>query len=536
MCVEKGSIMDVLEIGALVGILIIVIATISGIISFDRALAPPIRRRISFAALIGLALGGALMLFSARSDAGETTITPADILTARVRMAQESARDDATLAIADLETHVVREKFVKCVKVKGKKKPVCKSGFRNSVQKRLMRKITLIAIDEATGVIHPIVLSVPHPLPEQGFPYTVLTPGYTVEHLAGRGVIRLSFRVWKDGEELVILTAKHPWVPSKYWSSRDLELVLNRAEAVVYTQPVPHFLDRIETPGLVKEGFVFWNREAVEALEELKTLRVRSLTFPDRMLAATISSELLVALGAIEQMDDRQFLDDPDRTADTVAIHYALNRDDAFSRAVSSANARGAYQFTEKNGNGTYSLMVRECVGAQLIPDFEAGTQDLRNMLKAAACYLDYERANLAERISRSMGDDAKEAYLAMWFSEPRLAAIYPVAAYNAGPSQAWKLYREFPPEDVIAAAEESADELGLPKEAFVSHRPCNCGKGKKKRVTIERFNGETYHYLVKLARMWPIIERWSASDAHAPTHTPQTGDACCVSDRPTKE
>lgn len=524
--------MDIAGVVAIFAMVIVACAAIAGILSIGPGIPGISRRRTAFWAVFGLLFGAVLMSLASRAEAGESTISDADILTARVRMAQDALRNDASIPIADLETHTVREKFSKCAKVKGKKKPVCTSKFRSVVKKRLVRRITLSALDEGTGEIHVVPLSVPHPLPENGFPYTVLAPGYDVEHLAGRGVVRLAFRVWKDGRELTVLAGKHPWVPSQYWGSKDLDLVLARAETVVYTQPVPYFLDRTETPALVKEGAVFWEREAREALAELRVARVHSRTFPDMLLADTISAELLIGLGAIEQMDDRQFLDDPDRTADTVALHYALNREEAFSRAVSSANARGGYQFTEKNGNGTYSLTVRTYPDARLDPDFERGTQDLRNMLKAAACYLDYERTNLVDRIERELGIDAKQAYHAMWFSEPRLAAIYPVAAYNAGPSQAWKLYREFPPEDVIAAAEESADELGLPKEAFLSHRPCNCGKGKKKRSTVTRFNGETYHYLVKLARMWPIIERWTERSASTPV---PSGGACCAIDRPTQ-
>ncbi|HSE35303.1 MAG TPA: hypothetical protein VLB83_04235, partial [Candidatus Paceibacterota bacterium] len=351
--------MNVAGFVGIIAMVIIVCAAIAGILSIGPTVPGLSRRRAVFWAVFGLLFGAVLIALSTRAEAGGSTITDADVLTARVRMAQDALRNDAAISIADLDTHTVREKLTKCVRVKGKKKPVCTASFRNVVKQRLTRRITLSALDEATGEIHTIALAVPHPLPESGFPYTVLTPGYHVEHLAGRGVVRLVFRVWKDGQELAVLAAKHPWVPSRYWSSKDLELVFNRAEAIVYTQPVPHFLDRQETFELVKEGFVYWTNEARNALAELRAARALSLTYPDRPLADTISPELLIALGAIEQMDDRQFLDDPDRTADTVALHYALNREEAFSRSVSSANARGAYQFTEKNGNGTYTLVVR---------------------------------------------------------------------------------------------------------------------------------------------------------------------------------
>jgi hypothetical protein len=35
-------------------------------------------------------------------------------------------------------------------------------------------------------------------------------------------------------------------------------------------------------------------------------------------------------------------------------------------------------QFTNRHGNGTYSLVVRRCRGAQLDPNFERGATRLR--------------------------------------------------------------------------------------------------------------------------------------------------------------
>src|SRR4029077_12765681 len=90
--------------------------------------------------------------------------------------------------------------------------------------------------------------------------------------------------------------------------------------------------------------------------------------------------------------------------------------------SVSSANALGPMQFTNRKGNGTYALVVRSCPGARLDPIFESGATNLLNAMKAAICLLDLDLA--------SMPTDIRLAYRA----NPDVLGIFPVAAYNGGP------------------------------------------------------------------------------------------------------
>src|ERR1041384_8389888 len=87
-------------------------------------------------------------------------------------------------------------------------------------------------------------------------------------------------------------------------------------------------------------------------------------------------------------------------------------------------------QFTNRRGNGTYSLVVRRCAGAKLDRNFERGATNLLNAMKAAICLLDLEIAG--------MRSDIRAAYE----KNPVVLGLFPVAAYNGGPRNVAKLYR----------------------------------------------------------------------------------------------
>ena len=106
-------------------------------------------------------------------------------------------------------------------------------------------------------------------------------------------------------------------------------------------------------------------------------------------------------------------------------------------------------QFTNRRGNGTYSLVVRRCNGARLDPVFESGATNLLNAMKAAICLLDLELA--------AMRSDIREAYR----NNPVVLGIFPVAAYNGGPRNVTRLY------GVLARMKIQLDELSRPQAEF---------------------------------------------------------------------
>ena len=165
-------------------------------------------------------------------------------------------------------------------------------------------------------------------------------------------------------------------------------------------------------------------------MDELRNANVPSAAFPGELLADVIPAEVITTLAVIEQTDDEDFLEKGRDAFDEVLSQYGLKREEAYRYSVSSAKALGPMQFTNRHGNGTYSLVVRRCSGAQIDPNFERGATRLQNAMKAAACLLDIELSQ--------MNSDIRSAYR----TNPEVLGIFAVAAYNGGPRNVAKLYR----------------------------------------------------------------------------------------------
>ena len=106
-------------------------------------------------------------------------------------------------------------------------------------------------------------------------------------------------------------------------------------------------------------------------------------------------SQVITTLAVIEQTDDRDYVEKQAVAFDEVLSQYGLKQEEAYRYSVSSAKALGPMQFTNRRGNGTYSLVVRRCPGAKLDPIFESGATNLLNAMKAAICLLDLELAGM---------------------------------------------------------------------------------------------------------------------------------------------
>jgi hypothetical protein len=151
-------------------------------------------------------------------------------------------------------------------------------------------------------------------------------------------------------------------------------------------------------------------------------------------------------------------------------------------------------QFTNRRGNGTYSLVVRRCPRAKIDPNFERGATNLLNAMKAAVCLLDIELAQ--------MRADIRRAYRA----NPSVLGIFPVAAYNGGPRNVTKLHR------VITRMKVKLEELSRPGElAENSKVKCPCvwkADGSDVRpVAIPRYNNENRWYIEKYQSIVSLFE-----------------------------
>ena len=321
-------------------------------------------------------------------------------------------------------------------------------------------------------------------------PFTLLTPGIEAQHVKGTGAERLMFTFSRDGEELKVYGRKFPVFDNTLIKKKRWREAVATARPIVY---LPYTQDTFD-PRFVTGGRDFLLTTARHALDELRRSNVPSAAFPDELLADVIPAEVIATLAVIEQTDDEDFLEKGRDAFDEVLSQYGLKREEAYRYSVSSAKALGAMQFTDKHGNGTYSLVVRRCRGAQLDPSFERGATDLQNAMKAAVCLLDIELSQMSGEI--------RSAYR----TNPQVLGIFAVAAYNGGPRNVAKLYHALDRMGVPLSELRRAGEL-----TSGSAVTCPCvwrEEGSVVRaVSIPAYNRENSGYIEKYQRILSLFD-----------------------------
>ena len=317
-----------------------------------------------------------------------------------------------------------------------------------------------------------------------------LTPGIQARHVKGTGAERLMFAFSADGEPLKVYGRKFPVFDNGLVKRKRWVEVIQTAKPIVY---LPFTEDTFD-PGFVSGGREFLVATAGKALEELRLAKVPSAAFPGELLADSIPLEVVTTLAVIEQTDDRDYVEKQSVAFEEVLSQYGLKQEEAYRYSVSSAKALGPMQFTNRRGNGTYSLVVRRCRGANLDPKFERGATNLLNAMKAAVCLLDLELAG--------MRSDIREAYQ----HNPLVLGIFPVAAYNGGPRNVTKLYR------VLERMKIGLDELSRPNAEFTGPAvKCPCvwkSDGESAvPVAIPRYNNENRGYIEKYQNIVSLFE-----------------------------
>ena len=321
-------------------------------------------------------------------------------------------------------------------------------------------------------------------------PFRNLTPGIQAQHVKGTGAERLMFSFSQDGTPLKVYGRKFPVFDNKLLKRKQWRAVAQTAKPIVY---LPFTADTFD-PGFVSGGKEFLMSTARQAIEELRLAQVPSAAFPGELLADSIPLQLVTTLAVIEQTDDKDYQEKQALAFDEVLSQYGLKQEEAYRYSVSSANAIGPMQFTNRRGNGTYSLVVRRCPAAKLDPNFERGATNLFNAMKAAVCLLDLELA--------AMRTEIRLAYPA----NPAVLGIFPVAAYNGGPRNVTKLYR------VLTRMKVDLDELSRPGVLPIgSSVTCPCvwkADGTDIRpVAIPKYNNENRWYIEKYQSIVSLFE-----------------------------
>ena len=300
-------------------------------------------------------------------------------------------------------------------------------SYKRTVEVVSQKEVALAVWDPIEDKFHIIRVLTPY---SYGAPFSfqVLTSGYDVEHVSGRGPSKLVFQVSKEGRKLLVFFYKHWWMAPGRSNNDDPKVFEKYAEEIIYSPYAPDLYDE-ET---ILKGAEFLFSEIAAVKLELRENGVASKAYPDKPLSEVISDDYIFNLGHNEQMDHGKFEADANLTAEEISIEYALNGKNAFRWIASPANARGPFQFTNiargKNP-GTYDYVVREYAGVNLIKDFNAGTQDLRNMIKAAICLLDIELSKMPKEVRD------------IFFEDYRLGGVYPSICYNGGCGKAFRLY-----------------------------------------------------------------------------------------------
>jgi hypothetical protein len=363
-----------------------------------------------------------------------------------------------------------------------------RAGEHMTSQRVVERPVVLCAFDQTDNSWHVIHLRtrVPGLKPPAPFVFRVITPGYRVEHVEGRGIVRLAFRVTRvsNDAELTVYAMKHAWIPGRKIGEPITHP--ERAQSVV----VAAYNQTFRTRMIVDGGAAFLQSKIIDALEELRDNGVSSRAYPGKLVSDVISWRHIFVIALIEQMDAGKFLNDPIGTTEEALVRYQLNGADAFRYSMSPKNAIGPMQFTDKNGKGTYSLVVSTYPDARLPRSFEDGARDLAASIRASACLLDLELSRLPGSVR------------ALFNRDPRVGGIYPIAAYNEGWKGALRLFELITQHGI----DLSVDDLELPKDVFVRKRVDRVRQSRNGRVirrVHESVNGETYLYLQKYFLVW---------------------------------
>jgi hypothetical protein len=195
-----------------------------------------------------------------------------------------------------------------------------------------------------------------------------------------------------------------------------------------------------------------------------------------------------------EQWDPLFFMEDQKGSLKHILAEYGINREEAFMWSVSSANAVGPLQFTNKNNNGTYAAVVRAYREVELVKNFEDGSRNMHNVIKAALCLLDLELARSKKAID-------------LFAKDTTLGGIHPVAAYNGGPLAAERMITEI--ERLNGKKLSGLDRALMKLPNVLLPASYRSEKSRKKKVVIKgiRGNSETPMYVKKYLYLIEYLE-----------------------------
>jgi hypothetical protein len=186
-------------------------------------------------------------------------------------------------------------------------------------------------------------------------------------------------------------------------------------QEVVYTP----YTRELDNPQIRRSGLEYLEGKLQAAQNELESLGVKSHAFPREQLADVVPVDVALCLALIEHIDPAEFLK-RNKAKDLVSkalVIIGTNRDLAYRYSVSSAGARGLFQFIP----GTYAGLKKYYPDARLLENFIDGMNNHFNAAKASLLLFDSDLSSL------------EKEHRAFLKKSPIAMGKFLAAAYNGG-------------------------------------------------------------------------------------------------------
>jgi hypothetical protein len=190
------------------------------------------------------------------------------------------------------------------------------------------------------------------------------------------------------------------------------------------------YSEQLHRQEIVKEGLEFLNSKVTSAYADLRILKVKSRSMPDRLAAEAVTPVFLKNLFVNEHSDPSLMMKARDGgrlVAERVLVRLGLNKEKAFRYTYSSAGAFGLGQIMP----ATYKSIVHEYPEALLMKDTGIGRADVLNSIKASILVLDDHFASVVRKANQTSGGKDILHRKSEQEIEDIMAAIY-----NGGPGK----------------------------------------------------------------------------------------------------
>lgn len=343
-------------------------------------------------------------------------------------------------ARAMLLTEPLEKEIEVCRKIRGQKNPRCVPfwGEQNTKKNRSspvgvwyrLKSVDFLLRAEDSDTAKTIRLRQTVPPPGgSGFLFEVVASDFeceiSVEYIGGIGISRrYAVACENEDETKSVLAASYFTFPgkNKFSSPAELELKLRR---ITYSA----FSDEYVTSEMFAYGDSFARISIDAAFTKLEEKKIVSRAYPNRLVSAVQHKNFSYILLISEHGDTGEFdAWGAEFLQKKVLTTIALNEGGVYP-TTNRSGAAGPWQITDNRRkvrggvykDGTYTMVRKAYLGAELIPEFPKGAYDFVNAAMTAVLLLDYELLQLPKWV--------RDAYK----KDPRSVVLCLAAAYHSG-------------------------------------------------------------------------------------------------------